>query len=102
MASERGYGSATMSVGTVSNANGTIVAANASRRYLSICNTGGTACYLGFGGAAAINAGRRINGAGSVDCCYEMTQGLGNLYTGNVQAILTATGTALFSIIEGT
>lgn len=99
--SDWGYQTATASAGTVTGTNGTVLAANASRKYLRISNTGGTAGYFNFGGAAAVNAGIRINGAGTPPTYYEMSVGLGNLNTAELQGILTVAGTAQFAILEG-
>ena len=102
MAFRYGYKTSAMSIWTVTGSSGTIIAANLKRKYLRIDNTGGTPCYLGFGGAAAINAGPRINGAGTPPSFYEMSPGKGNLYTGAITGILTVAGTAQFGVIEGT
>jgi len=100
--SEWGYQTPTASIGTVTEASSTIVAANANRKYLYVGNTGGTPGYLGFGAAAVINQGVRIERAGSAGCFYEMAREMGNINNGSVTAILTATGTAQFCILEGT
>jgi hypothetical protein len=65
-----------------------VVAANAKRTYLMICNNSDTVCYLAFGEASVASYGVRLNANGG---SYEMCEALGNLTQSAVNSI-NATG----------
>ena len=89
-----GYKTPTHSVGTVGTAGGTILAANAGRRYAVFVNDTSGTIFLGIGGAAAANKGIRLNPTSQPGDRYEMSIGAGNLYTGVVNAMSNTGGTA--------
>ncbi len=74
-----------------------ILPANPERVYALIVNDSDTIVYLGLGVAAAMNEGIRLNAAGG---SYEMSERLGNLFTGAVNAISSAAGKKLL-VTEG-
>lgn len=75
---------AAVSVGV---ASGVLLAANASRRYAIFVNTSANYVSLAFGGAATLYSGITLNPLGGA---YEMSEGAGNLYRGEVRAIASA------------
>ncbi len=79
----------TVTVGAVSTA---ALAANASRVYLLLINDGDEAIYVALGGAAALNAGIRLNASGG---SYETTT-----WRGAVWAICTS-GNKKLLVSEG-
>lgn len=83
---------------TVGTGSTVVVSANAARQYLLLVNDGTEAIYVSLGGAAALNAGIRINGNGG---SYEMAVGYGNIYLGAVTGICTTGGMKLL-VTEGT
>lgn len=94
-----GYGNATHSIGTVTTTSGTVLAANANRKYALLINDSDVIVYLAFGGAAVASQGVRLNpGGGS----YEMRLGNGEVYTGRIEAIHADTGNKLLLVTEGT
>ena len=84
----------------VTGASGTVLAANANRRYLLLQNDDASATiYLRLGTAAAVlNSGLRLNAAGG---SHEMTMPAGNLWTGAITGIV-ASGTARLLYTQGT
>ena len=102
MASDYGYKTPTHSAGSAGTVTASMLAANAGRRYAQFANNTAGTIYLALGGAAAINAGIRLNPAGSEGDCYEMTIGRGNIYTGAVHALHNdSSGTKVILITEG-
>lgn len=102
MGSDWGYSSATHSRGTAGTVSGTVVAANASRKFLHIRNELGGPVFLYFGGAATVtNGALKMTGVGTAGSEYEMSKGRGNLFTGEIQAICSG-ATAYLDIVEGT
>lgn len=85
----------TVSVGT---ATGTVLAANANRRYLLLQNDGTTDIYLRLGASAALNTGIRLVSGGGA---YEMSRGAANVFNGEIQGIAGAAATRLM-YTEGT
>lgn len=77
---------------TVGTASAQAVAANASRAYLLLVNDGDEAIYVSLGGAAALNAGIRLNASGG---SYETST-----WRGAVQAICTS-GNKKLLVTEG-
>lgn len=98
MASDYGYKTATHSAGSAGGTSGTVLDANASRRYGLFVNDSDTKVYLGFGAAAIVGQAIPLNANGG---SYEMSIGAGNLFTGHIQAIQNAGGTKVVCIMEG-
>ncbi len=73
------------------------LAANESRVYALFVNDSASTMYLRLGEAAIANEGIRLNANGG---SFEMTQQQGNLYTGAVNVIGTAT--TVLTVLEGT
>ncbi len=84
LAGVAGYATPTPVAVNVTNASGAIVAANANRKYLLLINDSDTVIYLGFGAAAVLNSGIRLNANGGF---YEMSGAQGNLYVGAINGI---------------
>lgn len=76
---------ATPSKQAIASTSTLVLAANAGRTGLILTNDSDTVLYLGFGGAAVINKGFRMNASGGA---YEMNET--NLYTGAIYAITAA------------
>ncbi len=96
LASETAVASTPITVAVTSTV---IIAANASRRYLSIQNDSDETMYLGTnGGAAVLNKGRRLNANGGA---YEMSKELGNLHFKAVYGICVSGGKNAL-VVEGT
>lgn len=94
-----GYGSATHTIGTVTTSSGTVLAANANRKYALLVNDSDANVYFALGGAAVANQGIRVNAGGGN---YEMKSGEGEVYTGRIEAIHSSTGNKLVLVTEGT
>jgi hypothetical protein len=80
---------------TVTAANTTVLAANASRKGAKFVNYGSVGCFLWEGATPAVGKGVYLAPNGGA---YEITSA--NLYKGVVTAI-TASGTTTLSIAEG-
>jgi len=65
---------------TIGTSSATLVAANESRKYLRILNTGAAAIYLAFGATAVVGSGIYVGAGGT----FEMT--IDNLTTEAVTA----------------
>lgn len=76
-----------------------LIAANASRQYLLIINDSDVVMYLKLGAAGVLNQGIRLNANGG---SYEMSEALGNLYQGAINAIHGGTGNKVALMSEGT
>lgn len=100
----RGYDAGTASVGTVTSALGTPLAANPQRSYACFTNTSTTVAWLCPAGAAVASTGIPLAAASGTAAAdggvYEMAAAFGNLNTGAVTAI-TASGTATLAVFEG-
>ena len=81
-------------VGIVSTA---VLAAKRQRKYALIVNDSDVVVYLNLNGDAALNAGIRLNASGG---SYEISEALGNLFTGAINAIASAGGKKLL-VTEG-
>lgn len=92
-----GYMAASQTVVTVGTTSTAALGANYDRNYLLLVNDGTEAIYVSLGGAAALNAGIRINGDGG---SYEMGRGFGNIFQGPIAAICTSGGMKLL-VTEG-
>ena len=73
------------------------LAANKSRRYALFINDSDAVIYIKLGAAAVLNEGIRLNAAGG---SYEISERLGNMYMGAVNAI-TAAATKVLLVTEG-
>lgn len=93
-----GYGSASHGTVGVLDSTGTVVSANADRKYLLMVNDSDATIYLSLDGAAVVSAGIRLNAGGGN---YEMSFQEGNLFTGAVTAIHDAAGTKNLLTTEG-
>lgn len=95
-----GYGSVVYSTASIGTASGTVIAANANRKYLKVTNdANGTVVYLREGAAAAVNTGDRVNAGGGA---VEMTAALGNVWSGYVTGIHAGTaGSVTLLVKEG-
>lgn len=80
---------------TATNTSGTCIAANTSRKDLTIVNWGSTAVFLSRGNTATANKGIYILGNGG---SYQIDAT--NLYQGVLTAI-TASGTSTMTVSEG-
>lgn len=87
----------THTVVTVAATTTAALAANASRIYALLINDSDEAIYLKLGAAAVLNAGIRLNANGG---SYEMSEKLGNLYVGAINAICTS-GSKKLLVTEG-
>lgn len=95
-----GYGSATHGTPTAGTASGTILAANANRRYALFVNNTDTLVWLSLGTAAAV-AGKGIPLV-ALTGSYEMTRGAANVFTGQVNGIVgSGTVAKTVSVTEG-
>lgn len=85
---------------TVTTTSGTARVRNDSAKYRIFINDSDTVVYLRLGdGVAVANQGYRLNANGG---SYEMSEMIGNLYTGPIQAIHAGTGNKVLLIGEGT
>ena len=92
-------GNLTQGTVAATTVSGTLLAANANRRYLLLQNRDATGTlYLGFGTAAVAALGGVFLGPGSR---FEMTMGAGNVYTGPIVGIASA-GTITLNYMQGT
>jgi hypothetical protein len=82
-------------VGTTST--NPVLAANTSRKYALFVNDSDSVIYLKIGAAAEMNKGIRLNAGGG---SFEMNANIGNLMTGAIYAISSATNKNLL-ILEG-
>ena len=87
----------THTVVTVGATTTAALAANTSRIYALLINDADEAIYIKLGASAALNAGIRINANGGN---YEMSEQLGNLYQGAINAIC-ASGSKKLLVTEG-
>jgi len=82
---------------TGNGANGAVLAANTSRKYLLLTNTdAANACWLNVGAASAVNNGIYLRPYGS----YEMSAAYGNLDTGAINGWGVG-GAVTISILQG-
>ncbi len=96
-----GFGSVTMGSAVINTTTaGTVLAANANRKYLRLENISDIQVWLGFGAAAVTNQGASLPGLGTVGRIHEMSPGLGNLYTGVIRGTVAA-GQGTIVYIEG-
>ena len=98
LAARGAYASPTHTAPVVTTDSGTVLAANASRKYALLINDSDAVIYLALGTAAALNQGIRLNANGG---SYEMSAAGGNLYTGAVYAIHGSTGDKVVLATEG-
>ncbi len=75
-----------------------VLASNASRKYALIVNDSDAIMYVGVGVDAVLNRGLRLNPNGG---SYEMSEKLGNLATGAINAIHGGTGSKVALPTEG-
>jgi len=97
LAAESGYATPTHTSATAGTASSAMLAANLARKYALIQNDSDTVVYIALGADAVANKGIRLNISGGA---YEMSPALGNLYTGAINAIASASKTVL--VTEGT
>lgn len=96
----RGYGSATHGTANATASSGQLIAANPDRKYLHITNDGTADVYLSLGTAAAVaNQGLRLSAAAG-ERRFEMSGELGNVWTGQINAI-TVAGSSRLIYVEG-
>jgi arginine repressor len=81
---------------SVTTLTGPALAVNVNRKYALLVNNSQYTQFIKLGADAILNQGIRLNANGG---SYEMTANLGNLYTGAINVIGTATGTLL--VTEG-
>lgn len=87
----------THSTAAMTNVSGTVLAANAARRYALLVNDGSADVYIKLGATAVANQGIRINAGGGA---YEISATNDNLFFGAINGI-TAAGTATMLVTEG-
>lgn len=88
----------THSAVNVTTSTGEAAAANTSRTYLALINDSDATIYVKLGADAVLNQGIRLNANGG---SYEMSDAIGNLYTGAVNAIHGSTGNKVLLVTEG-
>jgi hypothetical protein len=88
----------THSVATVTTATGAALAANVNRKYALLVNDSDTVIYIKIGANAVANQGIRLNANGG---SYEMSNALGNLNTGAINAIHAGSGNKTLLVTEG-
>ncbi len=97
--SAEGYATATHTFATAgTGVVGTILAANANRKYLLLVNDSDETIYVSFTSPAALNRGIRLNALGGN---YEASKQQGNINTLQVLAIC-ASGGKNITVLEGT
>jgi hypothetical protein len=82
----------------VTTSSTTVLAANPARLYALLVNDSDTTLYLALGDPAVAGRGIRLNAQGGA---YEISQLLGNLYTGVITAIHAGTGSKSILPTEG-
>lgn len=93
-----GYKVATHTAVNVTSTSGQLIATNVNRKYGLFINDSDTTIYIALGTAAVANQGIRLNGGGG---SYEMSEKLGNVYTGAINAIHASTGNKVCLATEG-
>lgn len=83
---------------TIGAGTGEALAANEARVYALFVNDSDSVIYLRFGEDAVLNEGIRINPMGG---SFEMSQQMGNLYSGVVNGIAGSASKNLL-VLEGT
>ncbi len=94
----RSIATPTHSAASVATTSTAVLAANPNRIYLLLVNDSDTPIYAKLGAAAVANQGIRINANGG---SYELSEALGNLWTGAVNAIQAGAGVKLLLATEG-
>lgn len=93
-----GYSNPSHGTANLTATSGEAVPANPNRKFLRVTNDGTATVYLRFGTAAAVaQEGLRLASSGG---SYEMSFGLGNVWSGAIQGI-TAGGSSKIIYIDG-
>ena len=98
-----GFGSVTHGTPQAGTVSGTVLAANADRKWLLVQNVSDTDIYISLGTAAAVTAKGILLKAlagGVIHGQIEQAKGLGNVWTGPITAISSAAAKSLL-ITEG-
>ena len=92
------YTTPTHTAVNITIATGAALAANANRKYALFVNDSDTVIYIALGVAAVANEGIRLNATGG---SYEMSDAMGNMYLGVINAIHSGAGAKVLLITEG-
>jgi hypothetical protein len=82
----------------VTSVSQTVSATSATRKYLAISNFTSATVWIGLATASVLESGIPLYANGAT---YEFSQGLGNLFTGDVTAITSGTVSRTIQIVEG-
>jgi len=82
----------------VTSVSTTISSTSATRKFLIITNNTDTDVWVSLGTVSAVNKGICLFNYGSA---YEMSAGYGNLFTGDITAIISGTVSKTIQVIEG-